>query len=245
MGSQKKGTQIPPYVTFKAFTNLIEALREKGMPSHVTRDVLAGSNSAKATMMASLKSLKLLDENDQPSDKFKRLVNEENSYSHILREILEENYSFLLDDSFDLSSTTSDKVAEKFRERGAHGSTVTKGIAFFLSAAKDAEIEVSSYVKPPKIQSKPRKQKQKVEPVERGTDPSAPAHTFSESQADKGRDDKDRIVVSAYGMDDWEIFVPKNLSDSQWRHGLKIAVFMLENYRAQQIENAQEEVNHE
>jgi len=43
--------------------------------------------------------------------------------------------------------------------------------------------------------------------------------------------DKERIVVSVHGMDDWEIYVPKGLTPAQWKHGLKMANFILSNYR--------------
>ncbi|MBT3047768.1 MAG: DUF5343 domain-containing protein, partial [Candidatus Thiodiazotropha sp. (ex Clathrolucina costata)] len=118
-GTEKKAP--PPYTTYKSFTNFINGLRDNGMPSHITRSMLPGSNSGKATMAASLKSLGLVDGNDVPAKKMKQLVDSDKDYSDVLRDILYDSYEFLTDADFDLENTTTDKVVEKFKEYGASG----------------------------------------------------------------------------------------------------------------------------
>lgn len=100
-------------------------------------------------MAATLRYLKLINEKDEPSSMLKQLTDSDANYGELLREILTHSYAFLNDESIDLKNTTTDKVAEKFKELGASGSTVSKCMAFFLAAAKDAGIEVSQYVKAP------------------------------------------------------------------------------------------------
>lgn len=236
---------VPPYTTFASFNNLLNSLRESRFPSHITRAVVPGSNSAKATMIASLKALGLIEEDGTPTSDLRQLVQSsgsEEKYKESLKGLLEKRYSFLMDSSIDISSTTTEKVAELFRERGASGSTVAKGMSFFLTAAKHAGIEVSPYVKPPKTYGRQRKTKPQIQPSPSGgTDSPDPSEAYSGmSQELSHLKNKDRITISAYGMDDWEVFVPKDLSDGQWKHGLKIAIFMLENYRQQH-----EEVKHD
>lgn len=75
-----------------------------------------------------------------------------------------------------------------------------------------------------------------------GASNSAPSETDDESRerrehaadssfAPPSASTKERIVISVHGMDDWEIYVPIGLTNSQWRHGLKMAKFILDNYR--------------
>jgi hypothetical protein len=151
----KKAT--PAYTTYTAFTNLIKDLRENDIPSHVSRSVVKGSNSGKAMMMASLKYLGLINKDETPTNTLVQLVENEENYSKLLKQLLLDKYSFLFDDSIDIKTTTTERVAEKFQLAGASGSTVSKCMAFFLTAAKAAGIEVSPRVKAPKVSSAPRK----------------------------------------------------------------------------------------
>lgn len=218
---------VPPYATYKSFTNFINGLREHGTPKHITRSMLPGSNSGKAAMSASLSALGLVNDKDEPTALMRQLTDSVKDYGTILREILEGSYGFLTDGSLDISDTTTDKVVEKFKELGANGSTITKCMAFFLSAAADAKITVSRWVKTPAAPPKSTKKK-----VARPLSPTA-----GEDDDDGGDDedryltDKERIVVSVHGMEEWEIFVPKDLTPTQWKHGLKMAKFILDNYR--------------
>lgn len=220
---------VPPYATYKSFSNFINGLREHGTPKHITKSMLPGSNSGKAAMAATLSALGLVDGKDEPTTLMRQLTDSANNYSTCLNEILESSYSFLKDGSLDISDTTTDKVVEKFKELGASGSTVTKCMAFFLSAAQDAKITVSRYVKTPPPPPKANKAGKKK--------PVRPISPVDEEDEDDDDDDtpppidKERIVVSVHGMDEWEIFVPKGLSQVQWKHGLKMAKFILDNYR--------------
>lgn len=216
---------VPPYATYKSFSNFINGLREHGTPKHITKSMLPGSNSGKAAMSATLATLGLVNGKDEPTELMLQLTDSENNYSTTLKKILEGSYGFLSDGSLDIANTTTDKVVEKFKELGAGGSTITKCMAFFLSAAQDAKITVSRYVKTPAATPKAAKKK-----AHRQAAPEV-----EDDEADEGADrypaDKERIVVSVHGMDEWEIFVPKGLSAAQWKHGLKMAKFILDNYR--------------
>lgn len=219
---------VPPYATYKSFSNFINGLREHGAPKHITRSMLPGSNSGKAAMSASLLALGLVNDSAEPTQIMRQLTDSKKDYGTVLRQVLEQSYGFLSDGSIDISATTTDKVVEKFKELGANGSTVTKCMAFFLAAAADAKITVSRWVKtppaPPKSSKKRVMRPQAPAPIDDVEDDS-----FDETSYPEG---KERIVVSVHGMEDWEIFVPKDLTASQWKHGLKMAKFILDNYRA-------------
>jgi len=187
--------------------------------------MLPGSNSGKASMSATLSSLGLVNDKDEPSDDLRQLADSAVDYSEKLKEILQKSYPFFGDGSLDLADTTTDKVTEKFKELGASGSTITKCISFLLAAAKDANMTVSRYVKtpPPPSRAVKKKATAKMQAEEETEE--------TEEEEDLEIPDKERIVVSVHGMDDWVIFVPIGLTSAQWKHGLKMAKFILDNYR--------------
>jgi hypothetical protein len=225
--SPKNGKQLPPYAAYSSLSNLMKRL-QKDLPAHVTRSIVSGSNSAKATMMVSLLSLGLINDENEPTDLLKRLVASEADYPVVLKDVIQRTYPWLFDGTIDLAKTTTEKVAEKMREIGTGGSTTSKCISFLLAAAKEAGLTVSPYLKPLAI-AKPAKKKNarmaavpdEIEQEDEEEDDAA----LAELQ------DKERIVVSVHGMDDWIIHVPKDLTPAQWRHGLKMAKFILDNYR--------------
>jgi hypothetical protein len=229
---------VPPYATYQSFSNFINGLREHGIPKHITRSILPGSNSGKASMSATLSVMGLVNEKEEPTALMRQLTDSGNDYKEKLKEILLAHHPFFQDGSIDLSDTTTDKVVDKFKELGASGSTVTKCMAFLLAAAKDADIAVSRYVKTPPPPTRAVKKKS-------GKPAAAQIEESEEEEEDDrfaGLAEKERIVVSVHGMDDWEIFVPAGLSPAQWKHGLKMAKFILDNYRPSEDGGAAEDL---
>jgi len=217
----------PAYTTYKSFINLINDLRENGIPPHITRSVVKGSNSGKAMMTASLKALGLIDDDTVPTDKLSLLVNSSEDYSTALNLVLEEAYPFLFDGSIDLSNTTTEKVAEKFKEAGASGSTITKCMAFFLSASKEAGIEVHPRVKAPAIdRSKQSRRKSKAKEQK-----SEVADTGSTDNPDNvNPEGMEKIIITLRGMDDGFICLPEGLDGDEAKRVLKAVVFNLKHY---------------
>ncbi len=216
---------IPPYTTYRSFTNLVNDLRENGVPDHITRSVVKGSNSAKSMMLASLKSLDLIDSDYAPTETLRQLIDSESDYSKTLADILRSKYTFLFDDSIDLSNTTTEKVCDKFKDAGASGSTISKCMSFFLSAAKDAGIEVSSRVKSPTPKRSPRTSR-KNKPKDDTTDDG-------DSNGGDGSFDDDgmeRITVPLRGMNDGVIYFPSEMDEDDARNAVKMAVFILNNF---------------
>lgn len=226
--SKEPRKAAPAYTTYTAFTNLINDLRENGMPSHVTRSVVKGSNSGKATMIASLRFLGLVDKEYVPTDKLVQLVENPEDYSKILNELLYEKYRFLFDGTIDIENTTTEKVTEKFKEAGASGSTVSKCMAFFLQAAKDADIKVSPRVTSPKVPGTPRKKR-----------PKKTTKASSSDQQNNGQgseygedipDGMDRIAIPLRGMEDGIIYFPEDMDQDDAKRAIKMATFILNQY---------------
>lgn len=218
----------PAYVTYKSFSNFINGLRENGMPSHLTRTMFPGSNSGKATMALSLKSLGLMHGDDLPTPMMKKLVDKSNNYKEVLREVVLTSYDFLTSQDFDIKTTTTDKLAEKFKAAGAGGSTITKCMAFLLSACADTGIEVSKYVKtlppPPKKSDAGKKRQKPQEPQE---DDEEDDDGSLEGAVPEGMD---RIVVPLRDMQDGLIFFPTGLDPAAAKKAVKAAIFILNNY---------------
>ena len=218
----------PPYVTYKSFSNFINGLRENGVPTHITRTILPGSNSGKATMAATLRSLGLVNAAEQPTEVMLKLTDPNNDYSSTLREIIISQYDFLTDPEFDIKNTTTEKVAEKIREAGAGGSTVTKCITFLLAACENAGIEVSSYVKAPAPSRSNGGGKRRA----KAKDPAPQADSPADEAlgADLVPENMERITVPLRGMEGGVIYFPAELEPDEAKKAVRMAVFILNEF---------------
>ena len=221
----------PPYTSFKSLVNLISELRETGLPSHVDVSVAKGSNSGKSTMVASLKAMGLTRSNNTPTDKLATIVGDESGFQGHIAAVVYETYPFLFDQSIDLTTTTTEKVKEKFHEAGAAGSTATKCIAFFLAAAKAAGIPVSARVKAPSSATAGRVRHSR-KGGQNGGGTGAPVvdlapETLATMEAPEGME---KITVPLRGMPDAVMFFPDELDEESARRAVRSAVFILESF---------------
>lgn len=215
---------VPAYAPYGPFKSLIKDLGENGVPEHITTSVFKGSNSGKAMMKASFKYLALMDGDERPTSKLTQLTESDENYSSTLKQILLDSYPFLFDGSIDLANTTSERVADKFKDVGASGSTVSKCVAFFLSAAKDAEIQVHKRVKPPARPASPKKPK----PNNGNSNPGAPAvDPPGETPTPEGMR---RFEIALRDADDGVLFLPDDLEAEGAVKALKVITFLLEQY---------------
>ena len=148
--AEEANTPSPPYATFGSLVSLLNQLRDNKIPSRIDPSLFGNkSGSITYSVIAGLKSLKLIDANGQPSDNFRMLVEAgDEDRKPIWREVLKVGYPTLWDGTLDLESATSGQFDEHIRERyGVKGSTIDKVAAFFLAAAKVAEIPLSHHLK--------------------------------------------------------------------------------------------------
>jgi hypothetical protein len=225
--SEETKSLTPAYTTYKSFINLINDLREGPIPPHIEYSVVSGSNSGKATMLASLKALKLIHDDKRPTDALKALVRDKENYKENLRKVLQEAYPYLFDGAIDLSNTTTEGVANRFKDAGANGSTIAKGMAFFLSAAKEAGIGVSARVKPPQLPktngTKRRSAKGNTDTPDHDLPPKPPEDFLPEGT--------EKISFTLRGMPDVVVFFPEGLeSEDEIRRVIKATVYNLETY---------------
>jgi hypothetical protein len=142
---REEAQRLPPYVPFKTFTNFVDSLVQ-GMPGRIDRTVVSTMSGAMQNQLfASLRYLGLIDEQGIPQDALVQLVEAQGpDRQRILKSILQNSYTFLFSASgFSLANATWGQFEGQFKGTGASGDTIRKCIAFFLAAAKDAEIPLS------------------------------------------------------------------------------------------------------
>ena len=150
--SNKTASSLPPYISYRTFSNFLNELRARGLPSRIDRSVMAHkSGTIQSQLLLTLNYLGLLRGSGQPTDKLKQLIESEDQQRQgVLRGILKTSYGFVFTSDIGLETATSDQAEELFQTTGASGETVRRSIAFFLAAAKDSGIPVSDYIKPHK-----------------------------------------------------------------------------------------------
>jgi hypothetical protein len=145
--TQKKPS--PPYATFPSFYNFINKLRETGVPNRIDRSVFGNaSGSVIYSVLASLQSLKLIDENGTPSQRFMDYVNApDDARPKLFRQIVIDGYPSLFATGTDLTKITAGQFNDLIRDEfGVAGSTIDKIASFFLAAAKAADIPISKHL---------------------------------------------------------------------------------------------------
>lgn len=148
----------PPYLSYKTFDNFLQRLKISGIPSRIDRSVLGSyySGSNQILILTSLRYLNLTNDQGEPNEKLEKLVKSaESERKKILKEILVAAYPFIFQDKH-LNKITFSQIKELFIGAGTQGETAKKSIRFFIAAARDAEVDLSPYLKKARI-SVPRK----------------------------------------------------------------------------------------
>jgi hypothetical protein len=125
------------------------------------------SGSSQAQLLASLKTLRLISEDGMVTDLLGDLVHADSQEGRDLwKEILQRTYPYFFED-FDLSTAPPSQFEQRLKEHGGvSGTTVRKCVLFFISAASEAGIPLSNFIrqltkrrKPNSNGSKPKSQK--------------------------------------------------------------------------------------
>ncbi len=153
----KTACALPPYISYRTFSNFLNELRAQGLPSRNDRSVMAHkTGTIQSQLLLTLNYLGLLRASGQPTDKLKQLIESEGQERQgLLRGILKTSYGFIFSSNIGLETATLDQAEELFHNTGASGETVRRSIAFFLAAARDSGIPVSGYIKPHKRRRSP------------------------------------------------------------------------------------------
>lgn len=213
--SQQK---YPAYVSFKAFEQLIEQFRGSGIvPTRIDRGLMPkASGSLISALLSSLRWLGLIDESSRPTERLRTLVNRpEDERAATYAEITKSAYPFLFEDEeFDLSAATTQQLAQKFREHGITGSTVTKSIVFFLHLAKAASIPLSPYLKAPAAPKSAGAKRRTATRKEAGADANGAEDL--DSLPDEQSEGVERFEIPIPGKTSVKVIVPSDLDADDW-----------------------------
>jgi hypothetical protein len=146
--TESKGLGAPPYISFKTLTNLLERLQQTHLPRRIDRSYLDGMSGGYQTqVIAALRWLDLIGEKGEVTPVLAQLATSPESRPQIIAELLRARYLsvFALSDA----NATQGQLEEAFRDFGVSGSTLRRAVAFFLHAARYAEIPVSPHFKTP------------------------------------------------------------------------------------------------
>lgn len=142
----ERASPIPPYVPYRTFRNFLDILKE-GIPARIDRSVwgerFSGSNGIQ--LMTALKVLGLVDDQGQPSPDLERLVRQDgDARREVWRAILRRRYAPLF--TLDLKRATKAQFRDAFRAFGTNEAVLARCERFFVQAAQDAGIDLSSYI---------------------------------------------------------------------------------------------------
>lgn len=210
----------PAYVSPKSLETFIIQRREDGHITDVVDKSLMRnfSGSTQNELLSALKFLKLVNDKGQPTQLYREIITEtdEAAQKKLMEKALREAYGFVFDaPGFSLERGTTFQLSELFKKQGASGSTMVRGIAFFLSMAKSVGIPISPNVKAPSVPrgSRPAKRPKpngvgvvaEEEEVEEEEDDDSPEGTMR-FELPFPVDRKVRITIPAdFNSDDWEL----------------------------------------
>lgn len=179
--AEKGKNQAPPYATFASFINFLNKLRETQVPSRIDPSVFGNaSGSLSYSIIAALKSLKLISAEGVPSTDFVTFVKaDDEARKPLMQNILKAGYPTLWNGAIDLTGATAGQFDEHIRqEYDAKGSTVDKVATFFIAAAKYADLAISPHLaarKPTASSASSGKSKKQRKAGDDGDNGNAPA----------------------------------------------------------------------
>jgi hypothetical protein len=168
----------PAYTSFKTLLNTINRMEEEGaIPPQIDRSYLRVAEGAKTQLLLSFKALGLVDQMGRVQPILTELVNNPDNRKQMIRSLLERHYAQV--NMLAAQSATQKMLEDAFTEHYAvSGDTRRKAIAFYIHAAKFADLPLSPYWKSEgggSTASAPRKQRRQAQPGANGEeDPRAP-----------------------------------------------------------------------
>lgn len=135
----------PPYIPFKTLTNFLD--RGKGtLPPKIDPTYLEKmSGSDRASFLASLKWLGLLNNDNTVTAKLVELVDQPEGRKDAIAELVNTHYKWL--ENLNTTNATMGHLNEAFAERKLSGATLRKAVRFYLHAATFAGISLSKNFK--------------------------------------------------------------------------------------------------
>jgi hypothetical protein len=185
---------VPPYVSFTTLVGLLDRMKEEGgAPPQIDPSYLDSfSGGYRSQVIAALKSLALIRENGEVTERLTALVEAESRDARetIIGDLLREYYPEPV--RLGAIKATQGQLETAFREHGITGDTLRKAIAFYLAAAKFAKVPVSVNFKVPSVtpsdgRKSPRRGARKGAPGAKA-DGGTPEHNGGDSSTEHRQD---------------------------------------------------------
>jgi hypothetical protein len=143
--------RLPPYISYRTFQHFIEMLEQENvLPSRIDRSYWGDkfSGSVGTQLIAALRYLNLIDNNNIPTLHLKEIVQYRGSQrKEVLKQITTNSYVFVLGKDFDGQKATRQQMEELFQKNFQLADDVTrKCIKFFMSLADEADVKVSPFI---------------------------------------------------------------------------------------------------
>jgi hypothetical protein len=136
--SKEKGTPAAAYLPFKTFLSAFDAF-EHGVPNRIDRSIWRNqSGVVQGQILMALRFFKLIGENDEPRPALERFVTLKERRKEHVAALLQHSYKSILD--HDLTKMTPKMLFDELENYGVSGETKRKASAFFLQAARFAEL---------------------------------------------------------------------------------------------------------
>lgn len=146
--TEGQGGQMPPYTSFQSIKTMLAQFKEHALPDRIDRSVLTNfSGAVGSQILTALKFLRLTDQQGHPTAALRSLVDAygTDEYPIALKAIIEDAYAPIFD--LNLATCSPSQFFEKFkRTYSGADDVIRKSVTFFLNAASDAAIPVSSFI---------------------------------------------------------------------------------------------------
>jgi len=138
----------PPYTSYASARTLFASLHDNSTPSRIDRSVLKSfSNAVGTQLITGLKFLKLINEEQRPSEAFFELIESfgTDAWKKNLLAVLEQAYPEIF--ALTLEVVSPAEFTEAFRRAfGVEGDVLRKCMTFFINAMQDTDFPLSKYL---------------------------------------------------------------------------------------------------
>jgi len=140
------GKRVAPYLPFATFINSLDVFSQ-GVPPKLDRSLWRSqSGLLQGQIMNAYRFLYLVDDDDSATDYLTKMATKPEQRPEALKELIEAQYADVLNDH-DLTKMTLKMLEDSFEKNfSVSGATKQKAIAFFLKAAKFADMSLSSFL---------------------------------------------------------------------------------------------------
>ena len=187
------------YLPFRTFIGAFDVF-DHGIPRRIDRSMWRSqSGVVQGQIMMALRFFSLIDQNDEPTPALQRFVNGKEKRKEHIAALLQHSYLSIFE--HDLTKTTGKMLSEEFDSYRVTGETKRKAIAFFLQAARFAELPMHPLLSSSVRSSAASNQKRKRKANGTAKTPNEPVSVVQPSQENSQTDRKSFRLKSGAEID--------------------------------------------